>query len=178
MLSDHLPPGSKAQAQVIAPGRDVIERLRTLLEQIDLVELPNGLVGRDFLDALELVDAIRIRMREKAKALLLDDPACLPGWKVLDGIVSRGLSKDALAIYDALAAEDPSLTLESFLTACSTNLTAIRTLYASRHPHLNETEVDARVNSILADLIDHRQSTPRLIRKDKPRLPWRKSRNP
>ena len=107
MLSDHHPSGSKAQAQLVVPSPDVVEKLRTLLEHIDHLELPTGPVGRDFLDALELVDALRIRMREKAKALLLDDPACLPGWKVLDGIVSRGLSKDTLAIYEALAASRP-----------------------------------------------------------------------
>jgi hypothetical protein len=51
----------------------VVARLRHVLTEIDRLPLPIGDLGCQFLDALELVDQIRTRVREKAKKLLLKE---------------------------------------------------------------------------------------------------------
>ena len=57
-----------------------IERLRRVLATVDRLSLPVGANGTALLDALELADQIRSKVREKARLLLLDKPGAIPGW--------------------------------------------------------------------------------------------------
>ena len=63
----------------------VVERLRQVRTEIDRLPLPVGDLGCQFLDALELVDQIRTRVREKAKELLLKELGLIPGRKAVEG---------------------------------------------------------------------------------------------
>ena len=60
MSNDNPPSTSEPQGQLAVPGRQVIERLQTLLASLDQIDLPQGETGRDFLDALELCDLLNI----------------------------------------------------------------------------------------------------------------------
>jgi hypothetical protein len=81
----------------------VVERLRQVRTEIDRLPLPVGDLGCQFLDALELVDQIRTRVREKAKELLLKELGLIPGWKAVEGGPVRELSRDTLRIFEESA---------------------------------------------------------------------------
>jgi hypothetical protein len=80
MLHKTPTPDTASQAQVAVSERRVVENLRALLEQVDHLALPTGPLGRDFLDALEVLDQTRLKIRAKARELLLRDPGAIPNW--------------------------------------------------------------------------------------------------
>ena len=118
----------RAQQQQITKttgAQAVVERLQHLLADLDRLPLPIGPLGRQFLDALELCDKIRDKVRSKARELLLKSPGMIPCWHVSE-VPQRVLSRDTMRVFDALSREDDRLTPEQFLEACTTSLTAAR----------------------------------------------------
>jgi hypothetical protein len=78
---------SKNDAATVAltkstPAQAVVQKLEYLLAELDRLPLPIGKLGCQFLDALELCDQIRTKVREKAKELLLKKPGAIPGRRV------------------------------------------------------------------------------------------------
>jgi hypothetical protein len=109
MLHKTPTPDTASQAQVAVSKRRVVENLRALPEQVDHLALPTGPLGRDFLDALEVLDQTRLKIRAKARELLLRDPGAIPNWTAVQGGTVRELSKDALAVFAAMAKSDARL---------------------------------------------------------------------
>jgi hypothetical protein len=62
--------------------RKVVERLESVLAELQTLDLPAGAAGSALLDILEILGGIRARTRIRAKALLSKAPAALPGWSV------------------------------------------------------------------------------------------------
>lgn len=138
------PPGPQA----------AVERLQNVLADIDRLPLPVGPVGTQFLDALELTDKIRDKVRQKARDLLLKEPGMIPHWHVSE-IPQRVLSKDTARVFDTISAAENGPTIEEFLEACTTNLTALRKLLAERNPEWTADDTEHVLNRVLADLISY-----------------------
>jgi hypothetical protein len=151
----------------------VVTRLRGILADMDQMQLPIGTTGTAFLDALELVDGIRMKVREKAKQLLLKQPDALPGWRASEGVPVRELSRDASKVLELLSGEDENLPIETFLSACTTTLNAVRKLLAKRNSDWSTEQVEFELNRILRPLITYRQGYAKLTRiKDQLELPF------
>jgi hypothetical protein len=107
------------QIQQVSGAHEIVQSLRRILVKLDQLALPTGKVGADFLDALEVTDKIRTKVRDKAKELLLNgDPDALPGWYAIKGYPMREIAKDIFKVYEALHDADSSLTGEAFAAAC------------------------------------------------------------
>lgn len=132
--------------------------MQYVLADIDSLPLPTGKLGSQFLDALELTDKIREKVRARAKELLLKAPTAIPNWHVNE-IPMRTLSKDTTRIFDALSRADDRLSLEAFVEACTTSLGALRKLLAERNPDWSADEIERELSRILADLISFEMVT-------------------
>jgi hypothetical protein len=144
----------------------VVERLQRVLAEIDRLPMPVGELGCQFLDAFELCDKIRDKVRQKGRELLLREPGIIPHWHVSE-VPQRVLSKNTLQVFIAAAHADNSLTAEEFITACTTNLSALRKLLAERDPHLSPEEIEHALNRVLVDLISYDPVTRLARSKDK-----------
>ena len=63
----------------------------------------------------------------------------------------RTLSKDTARVFDAISGH--GLTIEQFLEACTTSLTALRKLLAERNPEWTADEIEFTLNRALVDLV-------------------------
>jgi hypothetical protein len=70
---------------------DIVERLASILGELEYLPLPSVRVGAALLHALEGMDRIRRVVRAEAKALLTRAPDALPGWRVSRGNGAREL---------------------------------------------------------------------------------------
>ena len=144
------------QLKVAKPNseRQVVEHLQAVLADIDRLPLLTGALGCQALDCFELVAKIREKYRDKARALLLEQPGAITNWHASE-TPQRVLSKDAQEVFDALASADDTLTPERFLEACSVSLTAIRKLLAARNPQWNADQVEVALNNALSAVIQY-----------------------
>jgi hypothetical protein len=79
--------------------KDVVERLESILLEIERLPLPVGKIGAAFLDMLEVMGRVRKRVRNEAKALLRKAPGALPGWRVSrNGAPERGQREPTVVI--------------------------------------------------------------------------------
>jgi hypothetical protein len=80
---------------ISANPQQVVQRLRNVIAQLDQLELdmPTGATGGALLNALELVDQIRDRIRDKARSVLVDGFEGIEGWHVETQTIHR-LCKD------------------------------------------------------------------------------------
>ena len=69
----------KSQEQSL---RKVVERLESVLVDLQRLPLPAGRIGASLLNVLEILEGIRAKTRGHAKALLCKSPGVLPGWSV------------------------------------------------------------------------------------------------
>ena len=148
--NDAAPASSKLTK--VNPERETVQRLQYVLAEIDRLPLPAGSVGTAFLDALELCDKIREKVRQKARELLLESPGIIPGWSVSEAS-QRVLSKNTQAVFDALARRDDMLTPKRFIGACSVSLSAIRKLITELNPDMSPDEIEHALNRALSELI-------------------------
>jgi hypothetical protein len=144
------------------PERQIVEQLQHALAGIGRLPLLTGRLGCQFLDCLELTDKIRTRYRDRVKELLLKEPGAIPNWHVSE-VPQRVLSKNTLKVFIAAAHADNGLTAEEFLTACTTSLTALRSILAERNPDWSPDELEHVLNRVLVDLISY-DSVVRLSR--------------
>jgi hypothetical protein len=166
-ISDAVPGSLKKITTASAPpAQAIVERLQHVLADIDNLPLPTGKLGCQFLDALELLDKIREKVRQKARELLLKEPGIIPHWHVSE-TVQRTLSKNTLQVFIAAAHADNGLTGEEFITACTTSLGALRKLLAERNPHWSADEIERTLNGVLAELISYDTVTRLSRSKDK-----------
>ena len=142
----------QAEAGKITPERQIVEKLQTILAEVDSMALPVGQLGGEFLDALKLVERISEKIFAKARELLKRDPATIPGWQVND-VPTRRITKDAAEIFRTLSEADGSLTPEEFMTACSIGLSAIHKLLAERNPLWDPAEIEREINHVLSEVI-------------------------
>jgi hypothetical protein len=140
------------------PEREIVQRLQYALAEIDRLPLPIGKLGCQFLDALELCDKIREKVRAKARELLLQEPGIIPCWHVSE-VPQRVLSKNTLKVFIAAAHVDNGLTAEEFLTGCTTSLAALRKLLAERNPDWSADDLEHLLDRTLADLISYNTVT-------------------
>jgi hypothetical protein len=146
------------------PERQIVEQLQHALAGIGRLPLLTGRLGCQFLDCLELTDKIRTRYRDRVKELLLKEPGAIPNWHVSE-VPQRVLSKNTLKVFIAAAHADNGLTAEEFLTACTTSLTALRSMLAERNPDWTPDELERELSRVLADLI-HFEKVLRLSRSE------------
>jgi hypothetical protein len=156
----------KITTAVIPPAQLIVERLQHVLSDIDSLPLPTGKLGCRFLDALELCDKIREKVRQKARELLGKEPGIIPHWHASE-TSTRTLSKNTLQVFIASAHADNGLTAEEFITACTTNLGALRKLLAERNPDWTPDELERALNRALSDLISYDTVTRLSRSKDK-----------
>jgi hypothetical protein len=157
-----VPPATKTTARStrqeqitkVAGAQAAIEGLQHVLAELDRLPLPVGKLGCQFLDALELCDKIREKVRQKARELLLKEPGIIPHWHASE-TSQRVLSKNTLKVFIAAAHADNSLTAEEFITYCTTNLGALRRLLAERNPDWSPDEIEHVLNHALVDLISY-----------------------
>jgi len=148
-----------------ASHRQVLERLKAVLEEINGWSMPIGAVGTAFLDCLELTDQIREKARECARQMLLKEPGLIPGWTAAKSGPVRELDKDARKVFTALqsALATPPTTSE-FIGACRITLTGARQLLSDLDPFLAPEAAEAQLSRALADLIHYRKGSVRLTR--------------
>jgi hypothetical protein len=151
----------KITTAVVPPEQVIVERLQHVLADIDRLPLPTGKLGCQFLDALELTDKIREKVRARAKELLLKAPTAIPNWHVNE-IPMRTLSKDTAKVFDVLSRADDGLSLEAFVEACTTSLGAVRKLIAERNPDWTADQVEYVLNHSLESWI-HYETVTRLV---------------
>jgi hypothetical protein len=169
--------GSTASAAVPAPASNqegaTVERLRAVLAEIDAMPMPPGEPACLLLDALELTDQIRKRVRERAKVMLSKEPDSIPGWSAKQCAPTRELSKDPLAIFQALHETDDAVTARRFIASATISIGAIEGLLSITNPDMTPEEITAAVNEILADRIHYRDGAVRLSRRrDQLELPF------
>jgi hypothetical protein len=139
-----------------------VSALQSTLADIHNLPVLTGEIGCQCLDSFELIDRIRAEYREKARELLLREPAAIPGWRASE-TSQRALSKDTGEVFTALSRADDSLTRERFVEACTVSLGAIRKLLAERNPQWNPDQVEREMNLSLRGLIRY-EKIVRLIR--------------
>jgi len=145
--------------------RQVLERLKVVLEEIDGWSMPVGEVGTAFLDCLELMDQIREKARQRAKQMLLKEPGVIPDWTASQGSPVRELDNDAWKVFVALqSALATPLTSEEFIGACRITLQAARQLLSDLDPSLSPEAVEVQLSRTLADLLHYRKGSVRLTR--------------
>ena len=159
--SDAAPASSKLTK--ISAERQLVQRLQYVLAEVDRLPLPVGELGCQFLDCLELCEAIRSKVRDRAKQLLLKSPGIIPCWHVCETAQRRLSPADTARVFDALSREDDRLSPEQFLEACTTNLSSLRKLLAERNPDWSPDELEYALNHALMDLI-HFETVTRLSR--------------
>lgn len=145
------------------PEREIVENLQRILADLDSLPMPRGKLGCAYLDALELVDKIRTREREKARTLLLEEPTAIPCWRASEDGPSRELSRDTRKVFEALS-KSFELSAEDFLTACSTSFSGLRKLIARWNPGMTNEEIESELDCILSDLTGYRKGPVRLVR--------------
>jgi hypothetical protein len=144
---------------------EVVQRLRRVPEDVDQLALPTGRRGTAFLDALEVVEKIRARMRDKAKELLLTEPEAIPDYFVIKGYPMRELSKDVSAVFRTLHKADESITGREFMTACTTTLSAIRKLISEQHPDWDTERLERFLTHSLSPVVSYRKCSAKLMRR-------------
>ena len=83
-------PEPKSQPRSLTPDaslpsarpQQIIERLEAVIRQRDRLPIPTGTTGGLLLNALELTDHIRNRIRDKARTLLVAEEGLIEGWHV------------------------------------------------------------------------------------------------
>jgi hypothetical protein len=158
-----------------ASGRATVERLQAVLAEIDAMPMPIGEPACLLLDALEITDQLRTRIRERAREMLAKEPDSIPGWRVTECAPVRELSRgDTLAVFKLLVEADNAVTGKKFISSASISIGAIEQLLAATNPDLSPKEITAAVNDILADRIHFRPGVTRLMRhKDQLELPFK-----
>jgi hypothetical protein len=119
---------------------------------------------------LEVVDQIRTKVRDKAKALLLRKPGLIDHWRAQERAPTRELSRDAVAVFDRLSEADDGITARLFIQACAPTLGGVLKLMYALNPGLQRPEVEAQVEEILEGLIKLTEPGVRLVRTEAPQL--------
>jgi hypothetical protein len=168
------PPAAASTDRMPSQERATVERLQAILAEIDAMPMPIGQPACDLLDALELTDQLRTRIRDRAREMLVKEPDSIPGWTVTQCAPIRELSKsDTLAVFKLLVEADNAVTGRKFISSASISIGAIEQLLAATNPDLTPKEVTESVNCILADRIRFRPGVTRLTRhKDQLELPF------
>jgi hypothetical protein len=148
--------------------------LQAALAEVNTMSMPIGQPACDLLDALELVDKIRERVRTKAREMLVKEPGIIPGWEAKLCAPTRELSKtDTLAIFKLLAEADNTVTSKKFISSASISIGAVEQLLSATNPGSTPKEISEAVNKILADKIHFRPGVARLTRRrDQLELPF------
>jgi hypothetical protein len=147
--------------------QQIVDRLKRVLELIDRLPLPVGQPGCHLLDALDLGDKIRDRIREKARDVLVDRPGAIPHWTA-EMRSRRILSRDTVAVYDALESVIPELPAAEFLKYCSTSISGLIRLL--KLEGLSPDQINARLEEVLGEGLLEREVVVSLRRdkEDKP----------
>jgi hypothetical protein len=66
----------------VSGSQQIIARLKAILNLVDTIPIPEGALGADLLEALELTDRVRDRIRARVKELLVAHPHLIAGWHV------------------------------------------------------------------------------------------------
>jgi hypothetical protein len=132
---------AEAKPSEPAPHKQVLERLKAVLAEINSWSMPSGEEGIAFLDCLDVTDQIREKARGRAKEMLLKEPGAIPGWTASQGGPVRELDKNTPRVFEALREADDEVTINEFLSICSVSLEAIRKFIAKFNPALSDVEV-------------------------------------
>src|SRR6516165_6808950 len=114
--------------------QEIVARLRRALKRVELLPLPEGEEGTALLDALELANQIRDKVRAKAREALLEEPGLIPHWSAHESAPVRELSRDGVAVFERLHETDPALTARLFLQACSPTPSGLLKLMFALNP--------------------------------------------
>jgi len=173
--------GQPELSALVPSPQQIIRRLEALAAQLDSLPLPKGQEGCQLLDALELVDQIRERIRAKARKLLSDSPKAIPHWRAETSTVRR-LQRNAQSIWEAVQDYDGDMSVEHFLEACSISLEGLLSLAREVKPGYLPGIVESEIEEVLDDAeLIRREPVTRLIRDDKSQgrfLPNRKGGQP
>jgi hypothetical protein len=134
----------------------VSQTVQEIVERFELIEsqpLPLGQSGQLLLDLLERFNMFRDRIREKARYVLVEQPGAIPHWRA-EMQSRRSVSRNTLAVYDAVESVIPELPEREFLKYCTTSISGlIRLLKLEGH---TSDEINARLEEILGeDLLGH-----------------------
>jgi len=139
--------------------QEIVARLRRALKRVELLPLPEGEEGTALLDALELANQIRDKVRAKAREALLEEPGLIPHWSAHESAPVRELSRDGVAVFERLHETDPALTARLFLQA-----SGLLKLMFALNPGTPRVEVEAEVERLLEGLLKLREPVVRLVR--------------
>ena len=126
--------------------------MQILLSELDKLSVPIGDDGARLLDALELTDKIREKVRERAKEILLQEPGAIPGWRAQESRPARELIQDPQAIFEALREGFPELSFDQFLRACRTSFSQLQGLILHLRPATNKEAVGQTLDRALSAL--------------------------
>jgi hypothetical protein len=129
-----------------------------------------GEVGSKFLDILEVIDAIRTKVRAKAREALAEDPDCLPGWAI-QKTCNRELIDNPEAIVAALQEVFPEVPREEILSVFRTSFAALGRLLIKFLPDANKAAVTSKLNVALNAVTRIGGPITRLIRTKPARTP-------
>jgi len=123
--------------------------------------LPIGPKGAEVLEFLAAAEPLLEALRERYKALLLQEPDAVPGWYMKEGKKVREIT-DIQAAY-ALASQ--YISLEQFLGAASLKVTPLQEAFGlASNPKLTGRNLEQQFNQAFEKVISFKQYRPELTR--------------
>jgi hypothetical protein len=103
---------------------------QALLEFVRQMPLPEGRDGTRFLDGLKIFEEVVALGRSRMKQLLVENPHCVPHWRLFDGASVRELKGSGTKLREVLGEE---LSEEAFLDAGKWSFSQLETAYMDEH---------------------------------------------
>ena len=144
-------------------AKQSLARTSNLAQRIGTGEfaLPIGEAGADLLENMELAETALKALRKSYKAILLEDPAAIPGWYMKEGKKVRQIS-DIQKAYE-IASQSADLPLEEFLKSVTVNITALEALVNDVTKFKGRHAADF-FNETFGSVINFKQYSPELAR--------------
>lgn len=149
--------------QIVQRFKEDYERLEGTLAQLERLPLFTGRPGCLALDVLDRLDKFRDRYRQKARDYLSEHPGAIPHWTA-EMQSRRVLSRDTVAVYDAVESVVPELPAVEFLKYCSTSISGLIRLL--KLEGLSPDEINSHLEEVLGEDLLEREVVV-LLRRDK-----------